>query len=234
MKLYKVHGWDVTPKEAMEIQERLRRQIVLENAPEVESISRIGAADVSYDKKTNLVYATVMIFSFPDLKLLEQKDATQEATFPYIPGLLVFREGPALVEAFLEIQENPDVIMFDGQGIAHPRGIGIATHMGILLDKSSIGCAKTVLVGDYTEPEETAESYSPLTKNGIELGVALRTKDSVEPVFVSIGHKIDLMTAVKIVLECRRGYRLPEPVRLAHIASNKLREKQEKTQESLF
>lgn len=234
MKIYEVHGWDVSPKEAMEIQERLRKQIVLENAPEVESINKIGAADVSYDKKTNLVYATVVIFSFPDLRVLEEKDAIRPATFPYIPGLLVFREGPALIEAFQKIATNPDVIIFDGQGIAHPRGIGIATHMGILLDEPSIGCAKTVLVGDYAEPEETAGSQSPLIKEGVELGVALRTKNRVEPVFVSIGHKIDLKTAIKIVLECTRGYRLPEPVRQAHIVSNKLRERKEEQQESLF
>lgn len=234
MKIYEVHGWDVTPKEAMDIQERLRKQIVLENAPEVESINKIGAADVSYDKKTNLVYATVVIFSFPDLRVLEEKDAIRPATFPYIPGLLVFREGPALIEAFQKIATNPDVIIFDGQGIAHPRGIGIATHMGILLDEPSIGCAKTVLVGDYAEPEETAGSQSPLIKEGVELGVALRTKNRVEPVFVSIGHKIDLKTAIKIVLECTRGYRLPEPVRQAHIVSNKLRERKEEQQESLF
>lgn len=234
MEVFEVHGWDVTPKEAMEIQERLRKQIILENAPEAESINKIGAADVSYDKKTNLVYATVMIFSFPDLRMLEEKDAIQPATFPYIPGLLVFREGPALIEAFQKIDTKPDVIMFDGQGIAHPRGIGIATHMGILLDKPSIGCAKTVLVGDYAEPEETAGSQSPLTKEGAELGVALRTKNHVEPVFVSIGHKIDLKTAIKIALECTRGYRLPEPIRQAHIMSNKLRERKEEQQESLF
>ena len=224
LKVLKLHGWDVTAREAIEIQNQLKTRIILENGPERENISRIAAADVSYDKSTNTVYAAVMVFSFPDLSLLEEKHVSSAATFPYVPGLLVFREGPALIRAFKEIGQKPDVVIFDGQGIAHPRGIGIATHMGILLDKPSIGCAKTVLVGDFEEPKETAGSYTPLVKNSVQLGVALRTKDRVEPVFVSVGHKIDLTTAIDIVRKCSRGYRLPEPIRQAHILSNRLRE----------
>lgn len=207
----------------MEIQNQLKARTIIENGPELRNNSKIAGADVSYDKHTNTVYAAVMIFSFPELSLLEEKHASQVATFPYVPGLLVFREGPALIKAFEETSQEPDVIIFDGQGIAHPRGIGIGTHMGILLDKPSIGCAKTVLVGDFEEPKETAGSYTPLVKDGVQLGVALRTKDRVEPVFISVGHKIGLNTAIDIVLKCSRGYRLPEPIRQAHILSNRLR-----------
>jgi deoxyribonuclease V len=234
LKVLQLHHWDVTPREATEIQNQMKSRIILENGSELKNISKIAGADVSYDKSTNTVYAAVIVFSFPELVLLEENHASQEASFPYVPGLLVFREGPTLIKAFEETNQEPDIIIFDGQGIAHPRGIGIATHMGILLDKPSIGCAKTVLIGDFEEPEKTADSYTPLVKNGVQLGVALRTKDRVEPVFVSIGHKIDLPTAIDIVMKCSRGYRLPEPIRQTHILSNRLREEKKEEEPTLF
>ncbi len=225
MKVLKLHPWNVSPKEAMQIQNHLRSRIVTENVPEISNVKRIAGADVSYSKRENMIYAAVIIFSFPELQILEEKEAILPATFPYVPGLLIFREGPALIKAFEQIEREPDLVMFDGQGIAHPRGIGIATHMGMLLDKPSIGVAKTVLVGEHDEPERKKGSVSPLIKNGREIGAVVRTREDVEPVFVSIGFKIDLPTAVDFVLKCCQGYRLPEPARKAHHFSNQLRGK---------
>ncbi|MDI6689975.1 MAG: deoxyribonuclease V [Actinomycetota bacterium] len=227
MKVLKLHPWNVSPKEAMQIQNHLRSRIVTENVPEISNVKRIAGADVSYSKRENMIYAAVIIFSFPELQILEEKEAILPATFPYVPGLLIFREGPALIKAFEQIEREPDLVMFDGQGIAHPRGIGIATHMGMLLDKPSIGVAKTVLVGEYDEPGRERGSVFPLIKNGREIGAVVRTREDVEPVFVSIGFKIDLPTAVDFVLKCCQGYRLPEPARKAHHFSNQLRGKTE-------
>ncbi|MDI6892393.1 MAG: deoxyribonuclease V [Actinomycetota bacterium] len=223
MRVLDLHPWDVSPREALEIQKRLKGKLALENDFDPDRVERIAGADVSYDKASNRVYAAAIVLSYPDLRIIEEKQADLPAKFPYVPGLLVFREGPALIKAFEQIERAPDLIMFDGQGIAHPRGIGIATHMGIFLDKPSIGVAKTVLVGEYREPASGWGSCSPLTKDGREIGVALRTKEKVAPVFVSIGHKIDLPTAVEFVLRCCQGYRLPEPSRQAHILANRSR-----------
>ncbi|MCX7950273.1 MAG: endonuclease V, partial [Treponemataceae bacterium] len=152
--------------------------------------------------------------------------AYERANFPYIPGLLSFREGPVILSAFEELTIRPDVIIFDGQGIAHPRGLGLASHLGILLDIPSIGCAKTALVGTWDEPPDRPGSFSPLIYGGQVVGDVLRTKERVRPVFVSPGHKVGRHAAREIVLACIRGYRLPEPTRQAHLEVNMLRRKE--------
>ncbi len=223
MLIKKLHPWNVTPKEAIEIQKQLREMVTIESPLEHEAISSVAGCDASYSKSENRVYAIVAVVSYPQLQLIEESRAVCEVTFPYIPGLLVFREGPSLSKAFKELIKEPDVIMFDGHGVAHPRGIGIASHMGILLNKPTIGVAKTVLWGHYQEPDKKKGASSPLTRKGKEIGRVLRTRDNVKPVFISVGHKIDLSTAEKIVLGCCKNYRLPEPLRQTHLISNKLR-----------
>lgn len=223
MRVLRIHRWDITPKQAIALQQQLKDRLDAANRIDPAAIRRLAAADVSYDRSTDRVFAVVLLFSFPQLDLLEKRTTVQPATFPYVPGLLTFREGPALVKVFASLSQEPDIALFDGQGVAHPRGIGIASHMGLLLDKPSIGCAKTVLIGDYHEPDQAAGSSSYLTTDGRTIGAALRTRAGVRPIFVSVGHKIDLKTAVEVVLQCTRGYRLPEPVRQAHLASTQLR-----------
>ncbi len=222
MKVFKLNPWRVSVTEAADIQRELRSRI--QPAPiNLDKVSYVAGADVSFSRGSDEIFAAVVILRYPDLTVVEEKTAMTLATFPYIPGFLTFREGPALVEAFKKIETVPDVVIFDGQGIAHPRRFGIASHMGVLLDLPSVGCAKTVLVGKYSDPGEARGSISPLVKDGDEIGVALRTRTRVSPVFVSIGHKIDLAGAIKTVLSCAPRYRLPEPVRMAHNLSNKAR-----------
>lgn len=220
------HSWDVTPQEAKGLQENLRPRISRKNGPELKGITSIAGADISYSKRLNRVYAAVVVFSFPELTLLESRCASRNASFPYVPGFLVFREGPALLDAFEKLNLEPQLLIFDGHGLAHPRGFGLAAHMGLILDKPAMGCAKKLLVGDYQEPASHRGSTAPLVYQNREVGAIVRTKDNTAPVFVSIGHKIDLATAVEFTLSCCRGYKLPEPSRQAHIQANRLRQKE--------
>ena len=216
--------WEVTPKEALEIQEKLKRR--LDNQPSrLKKLEKIAAVDASYSKNERTIFAVAVVLSYPGLDILEKKAAALKTSFPYIPGLLVFREGPALVRVLEQVETEPDLIMFDGQGIAHPRGIGIATHLGILFEKPSIGVAKTRLVGRYTEPASDPGSYSFLEDKNRVVGAVLRTRSQVKPVLVSTGFGIDLEEALAIVGNCLKGYRLPEPIRLAHLFSNRARAK---------
>lgn len=222
MKVLSLHTWDLPPKEAVKVQDSLRAKIACRNTFALEKVRAIAGADISYARKNNLLFAVVAVFSYPELKLLEEQSSISEMNYPYIPGLLVLREGPPLLKAFEAIREEPDLIMFDGHGLSHPRGVGIASHLGVLLDKPTIGVAKTVLSGSHEEPALEKGSTSPLFNAGTEVGEAVRTRDRVKPVFVSVGHKIELETAVDFVVKCSR-YRLPEPVRYAHMAADRLR-----------
>lgn len=215
MRYRNFHSWDVSPSDAVRIQKDLQEQIVLEKS--LENFSRIAGVDVSFSKEKDKATCGVIIFSFPELSVIERRVETTEIKFPYIPGLLAFREGPSVLSAFDKLETEPDLIMFDAQGIAHPRGIGLASHMGLILGKPSIGCAKTRLCGEYEEPEEKQGSFSYLKKEGKIIGAVLRTKEKIKPVFVSTGHEIDLEICIRTVLECCRGYRLPEPTRQAHL-----------------
>jgi deoxyribonuclease V len=217
MRSKALHPWDVTPTEARRIQLSLRRK--LGPREPLKRVKTIAAGDVSF--KDDRAYAAVAVFSYPELNLLEEAFAEQEVRFAYIPGLLTFREGPALLLAFQKIRTEPDVILFDGQGEAHPLGMGEATHLGILLDRPSIGVAKSRLYGKCEEPGEEKGSRSFLLAEGRVVGAALRTRMGAKPVFVSPGHLLDLDSAVETALSCSPKYRIPEPLRYVHSSSVK-------------
>jgi len=218
-----LHPWKVTPREAIRIQEELRKKLRLK--PPRASFKKIAAGDVSYGRTDELIYAAFLLFTYPDLILLESASAKGRASFPYIPGLLTFREAPVLLEAFSSLETKPDLVLIDGQGIAHPRSMGIAAHLGLLLNLPSIGCAKSRLIGAHKDLGMDRGSTVPLVEGNRTVGMVLRTRAGVKPVFVSPGHKMDLKTSVKIVLSLCRGYRIPEPLRQAHIFVNQLRTK---------
>jgi deoxyribonuclease V len=209
-----LHPWHVSVTEAQHIQRRLRHQIHV--GTYVHDIRYIAGADIAVARTEHTVYAGVVVLDYTTLAVLERKGIVTTTDFPYIPGLLSFREAPALLQVFAQLDMTPDVVVFDGQGIAHPRGLGIASHMGLLLDIPTIGCAKSRLIGRYTEPQLTRGAHTPLIgAHGETLGAVLRTRDHTRPVFVSVGHKIELTQAREMLLHCHRGYRIPEPTRLA-------------------
>ena len=215
MKVKYLHNWNITPKLAIEIQYELQKRISFKNSPN--KVHLIAGADASFSKAKELIHGAVSIFSFPEMELIESKTATLPLSFPYIPGLLSFREGPVLLECFRQIKNIPDIILFDGQGIMHPRKMGIATHLGILLDKSTIGCAKSYLYGEFMPPANSKGSFEYVRdKNKKIIGACLRTRKDVKPIFVSIGNKISLSKASDIVLRCTKKYRIPELLRYAH------------------
>jgi len=218
------HPWKVTPQEAIRIQEDLRKRLRLR--PPQAPFKTVAAADVSYSPTDEKLFAAFLVFSYPDLTLLESAAARGRSSFPYIPGLLSFREAPFLLKAFAKLERRPDVILIDGQGIAHPRSMGIAAHLGLLLNLPSIGCAKSRLFGKETEPGLEQGSFVPLMEGERTVGMTVRTRAGVKPVYVSPGHKMDMEGSVKMVLSLCRGYRIPEPLRQAHIFVNQMREKE--------
>jgi deoxyribonuclease V len=221
MKTSLRHSWKVSPQEAIRIQEELRKRVRL-RPPKV-PFKTVAAADVSYSRTDEKLFAAFLVFSYPDLTLLECAAARGRSSFPYIPGLLSFREAPILLKAFSKLERHPDVILIDGQGIAHPRSMGIAAHLGILLGLSSIGCAKSRLYGKEAEPGPEQGSFVPLIEGEQTLGMIVRTRAGVKPVYVSPGHRMDMEGSVKMVLSLCRGYRIPEPLRQAHILVNQIR-----------
>jgi len=226
MQVRRRHKWDVDYKQAVAIQERLREHVIRKGTPR--SARRVAGADVSYERADNRFYAAVIVMRLPELDIIEEAHASGLATFPYIPGLLTFREGPILIRAFEKLESRPDLVIFDGQGVAHPRGLGLAAHMGLLLDVPSIGCAKSRLCGEHAEVPQAVGSSSKLCYNGRTVGLVVRTRRNVKPVFVSVGHRISLRSAAAWVLKTCRGYRLPEPTRQAHLLVNRLRLKARK------
>lgn len=227
MQYKKLHDWDVSRGQAVEIQKRLRSQVRIQ--PLDVPVRLAAGCDISFNKFSDEVYAGIVVLKLPDLEVVARATAVTRARFPYIPGLLSFRETPALLDAWDKLSARPDVLMLDGQGLAHPRRFGIACHMGLLTDTPSLGCAKTVLVGKYEEPDARAGSYSLMLHKGETVGAAVRTRDRVAPVYISVGHLIDLKGAIEVALRCVRGYpqkpryRIPEPTRLAHLLVNALR-----------
>ena len=207
------HSWTLTPAEAIKLQKKLADQLILKD--DFREIRQIAGADLALSSSKEEGVAGVIVYEYPSLQEIERVYAIGPLSFPYIPGLLSFREGPILLKAFEKLENKPDLILFDGQGIAHPRGLGIASHLGLILDIPSIGCAKSILCGRVEEPGPNRGDYSPLTFRGKIVGVALRTKEKVKPMFISPGHRISLKTSIKIVLECGSGYRLPKPTREA-------------------
>ncbi len=215
------HSWKVSPSQAIEIQKELAGKLILRPPPG--PIRRMAAGDAAYSREDDRIYAAVLVFSYPELILLESATSRGAASFPYIPGLFSFREGPVLLKAFSELKTRPDWILVEGQGIAHPRSLGIASHLGLLLDLPSTGCAKSRLYGEDARPGPNRGSSVPLVAEGRIVGMILRTRTGVKPVYVSPGHKMDLESSVKMVLSLCRGYRIPEPLRQAHMVVNRMR-----------
>lgn len=215
-----LHSWKVDLQEAVQIQEALKDRIILKRTfPELRTI---GGGDVAYSKNRNLLYGAIAVLSFPKMEPLDIAAAYGKNPLPYIPGLLSFREGPILIKTFQRLRIKPDVMIFDGQGIAHPRGFGLASHMGLWFDMPSIGCAKTPLLSEFISPDSSKGSFELIRREGKEVGAVLRTREKVKPLFVSPGHRIDLRTSIQLVLETCQGFRIPEPLRKAHQASRNM------------
>jgi deoxyribonuclease V len=215
------HPWDVTPHEAVVIQNKLRAFLSL--TWDNPSVSRVGGVDCSYARGDDGGFAVVVVMSWPRLEEIDMAWTKKPISFPYIPGLLSFREAPLLLQAWEQLHQVPDLIFVDGQGIAHPRSMGLAAHLGLLLDIPAIGCAKTSLVGGDPSVGNGRGDSAPLFYLGREVGAALRTRTGVKPVYISPGHRIDLKSALPWVLGACRGYRIPEPLRRAHSKANHLR-----------
>ena len=217
MRIPRSHSWDLDTKQARELQSRLSFKVIRCNSGM--NVKLIAGIDVSVSRLSKAGRAAVVVLSYPELELCEISVAEGDIDFPYIPGLLSFREAPLALRAWQRLKSRPDLLMVDGQGIAHPRRLGIASHLGLLLDVPAIGCAKSRLIGTHDALPEKAGNYRLLRDKNEIIGAAVRTKHRVKPIYVSIGHRIDLDSAVLLVLECCRGFRLPQPTRLAHIAA---------------
>ncbi len=214
MQLRHVHSWDVTPREAIAIQQQLRQQVRLENCPG--EVCRVAGVDVGFEQRNTVTRAAVAVLSFPGLELQEYAIARQPTRFPYVPGLLSFREAPAVLEALEKLEQLPDLLLCDGQGIAHPRRFGIACHLGVLTGIPSIGVAKTRLVGCHDEVPEERGSRVPLYDKSEIIGVVLRSRRGVKPLYISPGHCVTLEMAMHYVMACLTRFRLPETTRWAH------------------
>ncbi|MBI4283560.1 MAG: deoxyribonuclease V [Chloroflexi bacterium] len=217
MEEKRLHGWQLSIPQALDWQYRLAGQVSRNN--EVTEPRFIAGVDIAVGRAAELATGAIVVLSYPELRVVEVKVARGRLDFPYVPGLLSFRESPLTLAVANELSITPDLILVDGQGLAHPRRFGLACHLGLLWDKPTIGCAKSRLYGSHQEPGIELGSYAEVMDGDETIGVALRAKRGVKPVYVSIGHKVDLETAIHWVLACCRGHRLPEPTRLAHLAA---------------
>ncbi len=221
MKVKVSHRWDLAPKEAAQLQVELRR--LLKKEKDLGEIRTVAGADIAVEvapgtgegQKEAIGCAGVIVYSFPRLEEIERRSARLRLTFPYVPGLLAFREGPVLLEAFAQLRTEPDLLLFDAHGYSHPRRFGLACHLSVVLDKPGIGVAKSRLIGDYEEPLDRVGAWSPLADAEETIGAVLRTRVGVHPIFISIGHRVDLESAVEFALACNDGYRVPKPTREA-------------------
>jgi len=214
MKSYQHHSWPSTVEEAIVIQEQLRNQVITSDKLQ-EPVQYVAGVDMGFEADGTISRAAVAVLSFPDLQLIETSLAHRPTSFPYIPGFLSFREIPAVLDALEKIKTIPDLILCDGQGIAHPRRFGIASHLGILVDVPTIGVAKSLLIGQHEELPETRGNWRSLRHQGEIIGAVLRSRTGVKPLYVSSGHRISLATAIDYVLRCTPKYRLPETTRIA-------------------
>lgn len=214
MQIKPLHDWNLTPAQAIQLQKQLAFEVVAEDKFDA-PVKTVAGIDLGYDAKNDTSRAVVVVLSFPELELLETAEALLPIQFPYVPGLLSFRETPVAIKVLEKLTLTPDLILCDGQGLAHPRRFGIACHIGLIADVPTIGAAKSVLVGSFENLGEIRGSVAPLIHRNEQVGVALRTKDKVQPLYISVGHKIGLETATEIVLQCAPKYRLPETTRLA-------------------
>jgi deoxyribonuclease V len=214
MMLARVHPWRVTPKQAIAIQENLRDRIITRNRFGV--VKTVAGIDASFEDEGKLTRAAIVVLEFPSLELREVSVRSRRTTFPYVPGLLSFRELPAVLGAVGKLKCMPDLLLCDGQGIAHPRRFGIASHLGLLLNLPSVGVGKTRLVGAHEAVPDERGAWQPLMDNDEVIGAVLRTRSGAKPVYISVGHRISLRTAIDYVMRCTTRYRLPETTRQAH------------------
>jgi deoxyribonuclease V len=212
---------NLTAEEAIAYQHQLRSKIQIK--PLEKPIQIIGGADISFNKYSEVVYAGIVLFKYPELIVIGHATAISRTKFPYISGLLAFREVPALLKAWDKLPVKPDVMVLDGQGIAHERRTGIATHFGLITGVPSIGSAKSRLYGKYAEPGNRAFDQSPMYDKGELIGIALRSKANCNPIYISPGHHISMEQSIEVIKNCIRGYRIPEPTRQAHLLVNKIR-----------
>jgi deoxyribonuclease V len=217
MEVHHLHDWQVSIPQALRIQRELAARVSRIN--EVDKPRFIAGADISAGRAQGMATGAVVVMDYPALELVEVKTVNQELTFPYIPGLLSFRESPLVLAACEKLKVAPDFVLVDGQGLAHPRRLGLASHLGLLLDTPTIGCAKSRLCGHHKELAGEEDSYAELVDDGEVIGAVLRSKRDTRPLYVSIGHKVDLEAAIGWIMTCCRGYRIPEPLRLAHLAA---------------
>ena len=208
------HAWDVTPQQAKDIQLELRNYIDLQDR--LGTVNYVAGIDVGFEKNNTVTRAAIAVLRFPELELCDQSIARLPTTFPYIPGYLSFREVPVVLKAFAGLRQAPDLLLCDGQGIAHPRRLGIAAHLGVITDLPSIGVAKSRLIGTHDEVGEEKGSWVPLMDKGECIGAVLRTRTGVKPLYISAGHRICLETSIDYVMRCLTRYRLPETTRWAH------------------
>ncbi|MES2267174.1 MAG: deoxyribonuclease V [Bacteroidota bacterium] len=211
----------LSPAEAIAYQEELRQKIRIREL--TIPIKTIAGADISFDKDSDILYAGIVVFNYPEMTVIGTSTAISHTSFPYISGLLAFREVPALFNAWNNLYAKPDLLVLDGQGIAHERRMGIATHFGLLTNVPTIGSAKSRLYGRYEEPADKAFAQSPMYDKGELIGVALRSKERCNPIYISPGHNINMQQSVDVIKNCIRGYRIPEPTRQAHYLVNKIR-----------
>jgi deoxyribonuclease V len=223
MEFAELHGWKMDCRAAIALQRALAGQVrLVSRLPQ--PVTTVAGVDVSYAKHGNLFFAAVVVLELPSLELIDQAHAVARVDFPYVPGLLSFRELPVVLDAFQKLNMIPDVVLVDGQGIAHPRRLGLASHLGLWLDLPTVGCAKSRLCGEHAEPGSRRGDRVPLLLSDEVVGTVLTTRDRVRPMYISPGHLIDVAGAVNLVLACTSRYRMPEPTRLAHHLSNRLRQ----------
>jgi deoxyribonuclease V len=208
------HPWDLSVAEAKALQLQLAEKVISTTTFDPAAVQTVAGVDVSF--RAEMAQAAVVVLRFPDLEPVDYALGKAPLTFPYVPGLLTFREGPSVLNALEKLTVSPDLFIFDGHGMAHPRRIGLAAHMGVVLDHASIGCAKSRLIGKHDEPGDAVGDWVPLCDHEVTIGAVVRTQPGVSPLYVSIGHRIDLPTAVDFVLRCIRDHRLPETTRYAH------------------
>jgi deoxyribonuclease V len=209
-----MHPWDVSPKEAVQIQKALQSHINLTD--DFGEVKTVAGVDVGFRKNNTITRAAIAVLDFQTLEVIETAVAHHPTSFPYVPGLLSFREVPCVLEAMLKLSTEPDLLLCDGQGIAHPRRFGIAAHLGLLLDLPAIGVGKSRLTGTHDEVPAEKGSHVPLMNKGEQIGVVLRTRTNVKPLYISPGHRVSIITAHQLVMKCITKYRLPETTRHAH------------------
>jgi deoxyribonuclease V len=223
MRIPHRHPLDLSTAEARRLQEVLRREVREDPLLDPAAVGLIAGTDISYLRERKLALGAAVLMSYPGLEVLETRTSALEVYFPYVPGLLSFRELPALLPALEALGREPDLIFVDGQGLAHPRGFGLASHLGVLTGIPTIGCAKSRLVGEAEEPGDDVGDWAPLYYEGRTVGAVLRTRRGVKPLYISVGHMVDLATSLRMVLDCLRGVRLPEPQRRAHLIAEELK-----------